>query len=101
MDYQRRNNQKIENELNLSLDATMEERDKSENLNIGFSKMDTTWELIVKYHGDIKRMASESIKIEELIAGYAIVELPESLIEAFAALDEVEFIEKPKRLYFS
>ena len=49
------NNQKIENLLNLSLDSTMEERDKSLNLNVGYDKMTKEWEVIVKYHGDLKR----------------------------------------------
>lgn len=39
--------------------------------------------------------------MEELIAGYAIVTIPEGLIETFSQLDEVEYVEKPKRLYFS
>lgn len=93
--------QKIENLLNLSLNATMEERDKSLILNVGFDEVDRTWELIVKYHGDLEKIASEAIRVEVLAAGYAIVTLPESLIQAFTALDEVEYIEKPKSLFFS
>lgn len=93
--------QKIENLLNLSLNSTMEEREKSLMLNVGYDEIDRTWELIVKYHGDLEKIASETIQVEVLTAGYAIVTLPESLIQAFTALDEVEYIEKPKRLYFS
>lgn len=94
------NNEKIENLLNLSLDSTMAERDKSLELNVGYDKENQTWELIVKYHGDLARIASEQIQIELLTAGYAIVTLPQNLIEAFAKLEEIEYIEKPKRLYF-
>ena len=94
-------NQKIENQLNLSLDSSMEERDKSLDLNVGYDKEDKTWELIVKYHGDISRAANELIQVEILTNGYAIVTIPESLIESFANLEEVEYIEKPKRLFFS
>lgn len=94
-------NEKIENLLNLSLEATMEERDKSLELNVGYDKEDKTWELIVKYHGDLERVASERIKVELLTAGFAIVTIPQSLIEAFADLEEVEYIEKPKRLFFN
>ena len=51
------NSQKLENLLNLSLDSTMEEREKSRILNVGFDREDKTWELIVKFHGDISRLA--------------------------------------------
>ena len=78
----------------------MEERDKSLELNVGYDRQDRTWELIVKYHGDISRVANELIKVELLVNGYAIVTIPESLIEGFANLEEIEYIEKPKRLFF-
>jgi len=94
------NNEKIENLLNLSLHATMEERDKSNTLNVGYNKEDKTWELIVKYNGNIRKFASEHIQIELLSSGYAIVTIVESLIEAFGNLEEVEYIEKPKRLFY-
>ena len=42
----------------------------------------------------------EVIHIEPLINGYAIATVREDFIDAFADLDEVEFVEKPKRLYF-
>lgn len=94
-------NQKLENLLNLSLSVSEEEREKSSQLSGGFLQGSRKWELIVKYNGDLSRLQSELIQVEELIAGYAIVTLPENLIDAFAALDEVEYVEKPKRLYFA
>lgn len=102
MDIQRmeEDNQKLENLLNLSLQATPEERERSRNLETGYDEVSRRWELIVKYHGDLRQAASEEIVIEELLAGYAIVTLPERLIQAFSGLEEVEYIEVPKRLYF-
>lgn len=94
-------NQKLENILNLSLSVDESEREKSEQLSTGFNEESRRWELIVKYNGDLGKFRSELIQIEELIAGYAIVTLPENLIEAFTNLDEVEYVEKPKRLYFA
>lgn len=94
-------NQKLENILNLSLSVEESEREKSPQLSAGFIAENRSWELIVKYNGNLSRFQSELIQIEELIAGYAIVTLPENLIEAFAELDEVEYVEKPKRLYFA
>ncbi len=94
-------NSKIENILNLALNSTMEEREKSQNLNVGYDQAERTWEVIVKYNGNIKRLESEVIQVEELLAGYAIITLPESLLSALAQLSEIEYIEKPKRLFFS
>ena len=45
-------------------------------------------------------LESEVIHIEPLINGYAIATVREDFIDAFADLDEVEYVEKPKRLYF-
>ena len=94
-------NQKLELLLNLALEIEEAERQKSDQLGIGFSESTGTWELIVKYNGDIGKLQSNVIRVEELIAGYAIVTIPEGLIDTFTGLDEVEFVEKPKRLYFS
>jgi len=94
-------NSKIENLLNLALNSSMEEREKSQNLNVGYNEAEQTWEVIVKYNGDIGRLRSDVIQVEELLAGYAIVTLPESLLNALAQLNEIEYIEKPKRLFFS
>lgn len=94
-------NQKLENILNLALSVTESARHKSAQLEVGFTEESRTWELIVKYNGDIGRLRSNVISVEELIAGYAIVTIPENLIDTFAQLDEVEYVEKPKRLFFS
>lgn len=92
--------QKIENLLNLSLSVTEEEREESPLLREGFDLLSNTWEIIVKYQGDIERYESDLIKIEPLIAGYAIVTLPDALLEEFVALPEIEYVEKPKPFYF-
>ncbi len=94
-------NQKLEDVLNLSLEATREEREKSQQLDVGYLEQEERWELIVKHNGSLQPLNGGPIQVEELIAGYAIVTLPESLMESFAELPEVEYIEKPKRLYFS
>ncbi len=96
-------NEKLEDLLNLNLQATTNERERSENLDVGYSTEEKNWELIVKYNGNLRNAAgqiAENIRVEELIAGYAIVTLPESSIEEFASLEEVEYVEMPKRLYF-
>lgn len=93
-------NAKLENLLSLALAATESEMQKSQVLNIGYTPDTRTWELIVKYHGPLERLESDVIHIEPLLNGYAIATVREDFIDAFADLDEVEYVEKPKRLYF-
>ena len=92
--------QKIDNLLNLAMDATSEERAKSENLNVGYDSSEKLWDVIVKYSGPESRLGGEGIQVVPLLGGYAVVTLPESEIKAYSAREQIEFIEKPKRLYF-
>ena len=92
--------QKIENQLNLALDITEEERQKSENLDIGYDPEEKEWELIVKYSETLERVRTRAVYVTELTGGYAIIQIKESQIKELAAFPEVEFIEKPKSLYF-
>lgn len=95
------NSQKIENLLNLSLSSTQEERERSPILEVGFDQESRTWEVIVKFHGDIRNLESEVIKVEVLLNGYAIITIPENLIDSLSQLEEIEYIEKPKRLLYA
>lgn len=91
-------NQKLEDQLSLALDTPAQMREKSDNLDTGYAPSENTWELIVKYNGNLGRLTG-GIRVEPLIAGYAIVTIPENLIGAFSRMEEIEFIEKPKKLY--
>lgn len=91
-------NQKLEDQLSLALDTPVQMREKSDNLDTGYAPSENTWELIVKYNGNLDRLTG-GIRVEPLIAGYAIVTIPENLIGAFSRMEEIEFIEKPKKLY--
>lgn len=92
--------QKVENLLNLALNATQRERDKSLQLETGFDPMERTWELIVKYSGSLDEALQLAESVTELMNEYAIVIIKESLIDALAALPQIEYVEKPKRLFF-
>lgn len=134
--------QKLDNLLNLALDATEEEREKSRNLNVGYEKQARKWEIIVKYSdvgianagnasairsgrteniGSIEKSMQEKsngslgcemgnsvkmllggsgISVVPLLGGYAIVTLPESMLDEYSRRPQIEFIEKPTRLYF-
>ena len=96
--------QKLDNLLNLAMDATEEEREKSRNLNVGYEKQTRKWEIIVKYSemGDSVEalLGGSGISVVPLLGGYAIVTLPESMLEEYSRRPQIEFIEKPTRLYF-
>lgn len=93
--------QKIDNLLNLAMDSTAEEREKSWNLNVGYDEELRLWDVIVKYSGDESGLGGEGITVVPLLGGYAVVTLPERLLETYSDRVQVEFVEKPKRLYFS
>lgn len=92
--------QKLENILNLALETPEEEREQTESLNVGYSAESRSWELIVKYHGSLDRLREQNIVVEELIAGYAILTVPETLVDAVSESPEIEYVEKPKRFYY-
>lgn len=94
-------NQKRENLLNLALDATPEERERSEELEVGYDPEERTWELIVRYSGDLSPLREQGILVDQLLNGYAILIVPESLITVVSGLPQIEYIEKPKRLFFA
>lgn len=104
-------NEKMENLLNLALDATGEEREKSIELDVGYDSTENTWEVIVKFGGTVEELAailkenfgeqSSRIRIANLQNEYAILTLPEGIVSAVASLNEIEYMEKPKLLFFA
>ncbi len=113
--------QKLENQLNLALETPEEVREETLNLNVGYDPGAKTWELIVKYNGDPATLGrrvdsgeasapgerGESltlegarILVEPLIAGYAILTVPEALVDEVGANPQIEYVEKPKNFYF-
>lgn len=104
-------NEKIENQLNLALDATPEEREKSLDLDVGFEPETRTWEVIIKFSGTAEQLEEllkttfpdwySRMRFTNLSNEYAILVLPEDVVEQVAALAEIEYMEKPKRLFFA
>ena len=64
--------QKIENLLNLALDASQQEREKSLELEVGYDPLDREWDLIVKYSGDLDEVRQIAERVTELVNEYAI-----------------------------
>lgn len=94
-------NQKLENVLNLAMDTPAQERSRSQELEIGFDPEEKTWELIVKYSGSLDSVRALGIKAEEMRNEYAILTVPEHLVDQVSSFPQIEYIEKPKRLFFS
>lgn len=96
-------NPKRENLLNLALDATNQELEKSPNLQTGYDRLQNTWELIVRHSSGLENLRQQypQITIVELLNGYAVVTLPLAYMEAFTQQTGIEYIEKPKRLFFA
>ena len=71
---------------------------------MGYEKQTRKWEIIVKYSemGDSVEalLGGSGISVVPLLGGYAIVTLPESMLEEYSRRPQIEFIEKPTRLYF-
>lgn len=93
--------QKIENLLNLALEATPLERRESLNLNVGYEEARNAWEVIVRYQGDIGFLEEEGIQITFLLGNYAILVVPDGIVDTVAALPQITYMEKPKRLFFA
>jgi subtilisin family serine protease len=93
-------NEKLENMLKLALATDEAERIQTQNLNVGFDTSEKSWELIVKYHGSLDALEKIGITVEYLIAGYAILNVPEGLVETIAGYEQIEYVEKPKRYYY-
>ena len=91
--------QKLENMLELSLSSNENQREKSENLNVGYDAQTKRWELIIKYSGELS--LPDYISVLPLYGGYAVISIPETAIDALSQLPQIEYIEKPKRLVLS
>ena len=95
------NDQKLENQLNLALSSTQEERRKSENLNIGYDAQDRTWEVIIKYTENLDNVRQIAEKVTQLFGGFAIVRIKEEALGRLTDIPQVTYVEKPKAFYFA
>ena len=94
-------NQKLENILNVSLDATEDELRKADSLSTGYNWRDNTWEIIVKYSGSLESIRNRyNVYIKELLNYYAIIVADKATIELISQEDVIDYVEKPKSLYY-
>lgn len=96
------NEAKVDAELQLALSLNNAERSRSLDLDVGYDEEDRSWELIIKYSGDIRPIAEElGMEITPLLNEYAIVRIPENRIGRLSEYAQIEYIEKPKALLLS
>ena len=103
-DAENMEDQKAENLLNLALSVPEETRERTEELNVGYNRAERTWEIIVKYHGDLESALNAQFPDASgtyLLNGFAVLRVPERDVPGVIALPEIEYVEKPKRLFFA
>lgn len=91
--------EKISPELGIAIGITQEERERSLDLNVGYSELFEEWELIIRYTGNLDVIRQElGISIEELLGGFAVLRIPQYLIGRLSEYPQIDYIEKPKNL---
>ncbi|MBE5924485.1 MAG: peptidase S8 [Lachnospiraceae bacterium] len=96
------NRSKLSSEAYMAINVPENVREKSLNLNVGYSSYFDEWELIIRYTGNLDNIRDElEINIEELLGGYAIVRIPRFLIDELSMYPQIDYIEKPKSLILS
>lgn len=93
------NDQKLDTSLELALSTNEEQREQSQNLDVGYDPYTKRWELIIKYSGELE--LPDYVTFFPLYGGYAIISIPEIYIDALSSLPQIEYIEKPKNLVLS
>lgn len=91
----------FENVLNVSLNVPEEERMRSEILSTGYSPVENTWELVVRYSVFPQKFLQDHPQVEAypLTGNYILMRVPETLLSELADTQGVIYIEIPKRLY--
>lgn len=95
------NSGKIDNQLNLALDVSNTIREQTVDLDTGYNRDFQTWELIVRYIGDLNELAERlDFGYVILMNQYAIITIREDRIRLLAQESQIIFIEMPKRLSY-
>ena len=94
-------NQKADNLLNLSVDASPQEREKSLELDVGYEPESRLWDVIIKYSGETASLEMEGVAIVPLLNEYAVASVPQERLNDFINQTSIEYVEKPKRLFFA
>lgn len=94
--------EKLDVQLNLAISLPEAERERSQDLYVGFEPATREWELIVRYVEDITFLREKfGAKVDLLLGGYAIVIIKEEYVDQLITFDEIIYVEKPNRLFLA
>ncbi len=95
-------NEKLNAELNLALQVSDQNLGQMGGLGYGYDSGQKRWQVIVRYVGDIRQALAgyPETGITVLLNQYAILSVREEQLQQIAALPQIIFVEKPKRLFF-
>ena len=86
-------NQKLENILNVSLDATEDELRKADSLSTGYNWRDNTWEIIVKYSGSLESIRNRyNVYFKEILNYYGIIQDNIATIDLLSEDDVIDYV---------
>lgn len=94
--------EKISPQLSAALLSTPYELGKEGGLSSGYLPESDSWEVIVKYVGDIEKIKDKypSVLITRLLGNYAVLVIEKSLVNTVALCDEIIYMEKPKQFNY-
>lgn len=88
---------KLGTELNVALDTDEDLREESLSLNVGYDRELRSWNLIVRYTGELDAIANDYSSIAtELLGGFGVMQVPEDRVIALSLDTRIIYIEKPK-----
>ena len=99
--------QKLESLLMVSLEATRNERETFDDLSAGVDSENDTWEIVVKYNSQSEDIFVNTITtsypgtlVYPLLCNYSVIVTSRENVNLIAAEPVIEYVEKPKILYF-
>ena len=86
-------------QLGLALSLPLDEREKSEELSLGYDPVAKKWELVVQYIGSLEAVVEElNLSVVYLFGDYAIIQVEEEKVMRLLRYPEVAYVEKPRLL---
>lgn len=90
---------KLDPQLGLALSLSEEERAKSEELSLGYDRINNRWELVVQYVGSLQPVIEElELSVVYLYGDYAIIQIAEDDVMRLLQYPEIAYVEKPRLL---
>lgn len=95
--------EKLDTSLQIALEALQEGMDTDRDLLYGYEPESESFRVIIKYNGDIKKIEEwyPDTKVVLLFNQYAIVTTKARYLTEIAKMTEVEYMEKPKKIYYN